>query len=111
MWQIYLYLVGPAGKIGYQNFNDVAWVLYLDFFGRFLALILSSCTVTAKSGFSKHSALQDYLLALPMFILLKKAYTILCFSYRDAFLFVQQRRFCVSPNEGFVQQLTVSCNR
>ncbi|KAK3093010.1 hypothetical protein FSP39_009983 [Pinctada imbricata] len=26
--------------------------------------------------------------------------------YRDSFLYVQQRRFCVCPNEGFVQQLT-----
>ncbi|XP_069117972.1 serine/threonine/tyrosine-interacting protein-like isoform X1 [Argopecten irradians] len=27
-------------------------------------------------------------------------------SFRNAFVFVQQRRFCINPNEGFVQQLT-----
>jgi len=26
-------------------------------------------------------------------------------TYKDAFLYVQQRRFCISPNEGFVRQL------
>lgn len=26
-------------------------------------------------------------------------------NYRDAFHYVQQRRFCINPNEGFVQQL------
>ncbi|KAK6181694.1 hypothetical protein SNE40_009500 [Patella caerulea] len=26
-------------------------------------------------------------------------------SYRKAFLFVQQKRFCINPNEGFAQQL------
>ncbi|EDO33587.1 predicted protein [Nematostella vectensis] len=26
-------------------------------------------------------------------------------AYREAFLFVQQRRFCINPNEGFTQQL------
>ncbi|ESO86164.1 hypothetical protein LOTGIDRAFT_195282 [Lottia gigantea] len=26
-------------------------------------------------------------------------------NYREAFLFVQQRRFCINPNEGFAQQL------
>ena len=33
-----------------------------------------------------------------------------CFivSCRDAFHYVQQRRFCINPNEGFVQQLMVS---
>lgn len=31
----------------------------------------------------------------------------MCFC-RDAFLYVQQRRFCINPNEGFAQQLTVS---
>lgn len=25
--------------------------------------------------------------------------------YRDAFVYVQQKRFCIHPNEGFVQQL------
>ena len=30
MWQIYLYLPGPTGKIRYQNFKDIAWVLYFD---------------------------------------------------------------------------------
>ena len=61
MWQIYLYLPGPTGKSGtrirYQNFNCIAWVLsrywsvrglILGFFGRFLALIFSSCIVTEK---------------------------------------------------------------
>ena len=28
-------------------------------------------------------------------------------TYKDAFLYVQQRRFCISPNEGFVRQLLV----
>lgn len=27
---------------------------------------------------------------------------------RDAFVYVQQKRFCIHPNEGFVQQLHVS---
>ncbi|XP_077989228.1 serine/threonine/tyrosine-interacting protein B-like [Glandiceps talaboti] len=27
-------------------------------------------------------------------------------SYKDAFRFVQQRRFCINPNEGFAHQLT-----
>ncbi|XP_078314041.1 serine/threonine/tyrosine-interacting protein B-like isoform X2 [Crassostrea virginica] len=27
--------------------------------------------------------------------------------YRDAFMYVQQKRFCINPNEGFVQQLHV----
>ncbi|KAL5009119.1 hypothetical protein ScPMuIL_014700 [Solemya velum] len=26
-------------------------------------------------------------------------------SYKDAFLYVQQRRFCINPNEGFARQL------
>ncbi|XP_046558057.1 TATA-box-binding protein-like [Haliotis rubra] len=26
-------------------------------------------------------------------------------TYRDAFVYVQQRRFCINPNEGFAQQL------
>ncbi|XP_046650342.1 serine/threonine/tyrosine-interacting protein B-like [Daphnia pulicaria] len=28
-----------------------------------------------------------------------------CLDYREAFSLVQQRRFCINPNEGFVQQL------
>ena len=35
MWQIYLYLPGPSGKIWYQNFNSIAWVLYFDFLDDF----------------------------------------------------------------------------
>lgn len=29
------------------------------------------------------------------------------FCFREAFHYVQQRRFCINPNEGFVQQLMV----
>ena len=30
-----------------------------------------------------------------------------CLFHREAFHYVQQRRFCINPNEGFVQQLMV----
>ena len=32
----------------------------------------------------------------------------LLFVYRDALHYVQQRRFCINPNDGFAQQLMVS---
>ena len=73
MWQIDLYLPGPTGKIRYQNpvpnFSGIAWVLYFDFFFFFFfffffgvggggALMSYNYTVTAKCGFTKHSALR-----------------------------------------------------
>ena len=45
-------------RIRYQNFNGIVWVILWFFFGRFLALILSNCTATAKCSFTKHNALR-----------------------------------------------------
>ena len=41
MWQRYLYLPGPTGKIQYQNFNATAWVLPSLWFSWFCMFFVS----------------------------------------------------------------------
>nr|XP_058943771.1 serine/threonine/tyrosine-interacting protein-like [Pocillopora verrucosa] len=62
--------------------------------GRCFYYLLGKVLLHGNAGISRSAAL--------MIAFIMETYGL---NYRDAFHYVQQRRFCINPNEGFVQQL------